>query len=329
MDIYLLMSQIYSIFANKERQQMYNVDIDKLNEDINDILTEELGISDNVSRMTDIILNDIISDYRNRKFEKSIIISNGVGVKEGDITVDDVFNNELNVLYKIYNFKDKIYREQYIDKEGKGYLNAGSNHMYLGKGKRRRLVVNRIGVALEMISGTLINVEEAKDSIQHELEHIYQQSMMKKEFGNKDLYRIVSLKLYNGNKYDESVATILYMSFKSEIEAYANGLYAFVKEKLSEHPINIDIEFKKSAAYKKLRELYEAKSFIIRHLNDKEMDDALYTYRYNGVTKEKLIKMAEDSYNEMIRRFGKALVKARKDIINSGVMTDKGIHYKF
>ena len=161
--------------------------IQELDENINRILIEELGISDEVVNATNIIFNRIIDEYKHKKYES--IVSHGVGIYEyqGYFIQENIFGHDLEVMYSVYNFNDKSCREEYISHYGNGYQNAGSNFRYLGKGENRKLVSNKIMIVLEAISGDIINEEDALDSAQHEIEHMFQQSSMDKEFGNLNL----------------------------------------------------------------------------------------------------------------------------------------------
>ena len=328
-------TEISCIFAEKILFIMNILDeilhiamIQQLDEDINKILNEELGISDEVVNVTNLIFDKIIKEYKSKKYKNIIPHGKGIYEYQGYFIETNVFGHNLTIEYSIFNFNDRICREEYIAKNGNGYLNAGSNFRYLGKGENRKLVSNKIMIVLEAISGDIINEEDALDSPQHELEHMFQQSSMDKEFGNLNLYRQVSSNLYSKNKFKHNVALVLYMSFKSEIEGYANGLYAYVKQRLKENPINVNQIFRDSAAYQKLQQMYTAKNFIKANINDKRMDNAFYEYKRFGIQKQKINKTIEKTIKEMLTRFGKALVKTRKDSLKQGVMRE-GIRYPF
>jgi hypothetical protein len=211
-------------------------------DDVNAIIKEEMGISDEVSRMSNEIFNEI---KRNVKNIKSSVIDNGYGVKEGDFT-KDVFGKKLTVFFKQHNFKDKTYYNDYVQKYGVSAFDSISSQRYL---RNNRLIYNMVSIVFVTISGHL-NESEIKQDIQHELQHIYQQTKMNKSFGNDDLYRLVYKHIYSTNKIEWAIAMVLYMSFKSEIEAFANGLYSYVTANLYNGHINTI--FQKTDAYKKI-----------------------------------------------------------------------------
>ena len=84
-----------------------------------------------------------------------------------------------------------------------------------------------MGLIIPCISGTIVK-KDAMDSIQHELEHLYQQIMMGKIF--KDSYKYANIKT-NRNSNDEIVrktAELVYGCIKSEQDGFINGLYAYL-----------------------------------------------------------------------------------------------------
>lgn len=301
--------------------------IEQLNHDINKYLKEELGIADEVSSGKELIFLKLREEYRNKNYEEKDGTEDGVGEKIGNFSVQ-LFGQTIFVNYTIYNFKDNLYRNNYIKKNGNSYLNCGSAVKY-GESRTNRRVIALMYLNCESVSGNLINTEGLKDSIQHELEHIYQQLKSKNEFGSASLYSIVRENLYSENEYDASLAMVLYMSFKSEIEGYSNGLYAFVFDKLKSFNTNVNTIFKESYAYEKLQEVYKAKDFIEQHLNDKEFDIVFSKYSKYKINKSNIFKIIDETISELLTRFGKALVKARKDVVKIGYRSSDGIRYTF
>lgn len=306
---------------------MDNRIIQKLNEDINRVLNEELGIADDVKNATNTIYNRIVEEYKNKKYQEDKLIDDGVGQKYGNFYMDDIFGYKLFVEYYIINFRDNFYRNKYIKKNGKNYLDSFSNIKFIKN--RKKPLLSQIIVIIESLSGKIINIETAKDSIQHELEHIYQQTKMGKEFGGTDLYNLASSDLNGKNKYRHSIGIIVYMSFKNEIEGFANGLYSFVVERMKSYPININKIFQESPAYEKLQQVYEAIDFINSHMNDTEMNNAFSDYILYKVNKNNINKIADYAVDEMLSRFGKALIKARQDAMDYGVRGENYLRQRF
>lgn len=281
---------------------------DKVEDDINNIIKEELGIADEVKDLTSKILN-IIKDKI--KITKSVVFDNGAGRKSGDFTID-AFGKKLTVFFTNYNFKDKTYYDKCIEKKGESFLDSTSNHYYL----KSKLIYNAISINIVSISGYFKDSIVAQD-IQHELEHIFQQTKMGSSFNNEDFYNLVKSKLYSSNKFEHNVALILYMSFKSEIEGFANGLYAYIQK--HEHAPNINTYFYESDAYEKLEQVNISLNFIKENITNPDLKIVLEKYNRFGIYVKNIISIAEKTIHEMNYRFGRAFLKARNDLMNEGI----------
>ena len=119
------------------------------------------------------------------------------------------------------------------------------------------------------------------------------------------------------------------MNNKIEIEEYANGLYAFVTKTENGGELDYNPMYFKSNAYKILQKIYKSKEFIEQHYNDKEMDDAVNVYKDYGITKNNLPSIIDNTIKEILRRFGRVLIKAKEDLMKSGWRSTSGKFYGF
>lgn len=69
----------------------------KLNEDINRVLKEELGIADDVKNATNEIYEYIVKEYKNKKYQEDRLIEDGVGQKYGNFYLNNVFGYKILV----------------------------------------------------------------------------------------------------------------------------------------------------------------------------------------------------------------------------------------
>lgn len=77
------------------------------------------------------------------------------------------------------------------------------------------------------VSGT-INQMEAMNTIQHEIEHLYQEIKSNKRIPSNDrLYAKMRTDLEFGDEKHKKIAKIIYLCFKSEQEGFVNGTYAW------------------------------------------------------------------------------------------------------
>lgn len=228
----------------------------------------------------------ILSSIKEKtKTTKSIIFDDGTGMKAGNFTID-AFDQKLTVFFTNYNFKDKTYYDKCIEKRGVSFLNSTSNQYYM----KSKLVYNAISINVVSISGHFKDNIVAQD-IQHELEHIFQQTKINSSFNDNDFYNLVRNNVYSNNQFEHHVAMILYMSFKYEIEGFANGLYAYIKK--HEHALNINNYFHESDAYEKLEQVNISLEFIKNNISTINLKTVLEKYNQFGVNLENIISIAE------------------------------------
>lgn len=274
---------------------------------INIVIKEELGVADEVIKITNEIYDEITSHIKNIK---STVVENGCGLKEGDF-VKEVCEKKLTVFFKQYNFKDKTFHDNYVKKHGNSVFDSVSSQQY----KKGRLLYNMISINFITISGHL-NVNEIKQDIQHEIEHIFQQSKMNQSFGNDDLYQLVHKHIYSTNEIEWSIAIILYMSFNFEIEAFANGLYSYITANL--YNGNINSLFRKSDAYEKLIQVNQAIQIIKNNIHTNEFKKNVEIYKDFDISQNNILKIAEKTLKQMNWRFGRAYMKAQDDLYKNG-----------
>ena len=300
--------------------------IEKIERDLREVINEELGVATEVTILKNKVYNEIENALKNTK---SDIIDDGTGLKEGYFNIN-AFGKDLTVFFHCYNFRDRQYKEKYLKKYGiTDDYDATSSHIYKKVAGENRLIINKISITLDSVNGTIQNKPQVMDSIQHELEHIYQQTKMGKSFGNDNFYNAVTTNMYSKNDYLRHLSNLLYMNNKSEIEGYANGLYAFITGTENGGELDYKPLYFKSSAYKRLQQVYKSKEFIEQHFNDSKMDDAINVYKEYGLTKQKLPSIINYTIKEMLRKFGRVLIKAKEDLMKSGWRSTSGKFYGF
>ena len=199
--------------------------------ELNRVIAEELGISRIVwtvsNKIYSLIEKSFRENYPTQKEEKS----DGVWMIRNDF--EYYFPNvekEITIRYEIVNFKNAQHMDLYAascDIRNDGYSMA-QFFKNIDKRKKGVLDFGTIAVYGVAISGT-IQKNALMDTIQHEVEHLYQQIMMGKEFGDEGI-GVITNSLSSKNKFVKTVALFLYMSLKSEQEGFANGLYAYCRQ---------------------------------------------------------------------------------------------------
>lgn len=271
---------------------------------INEAINEELGIADEVRGKSAKLRDDVINRLKN--IEKSIVES-GVSEKKDNFQIE-IANKKVFVQVHYYNFRDNMYYLNFIKKYGNIEHSSISNN---GR-------FNIISINFYSISG-YINEKDLYDSIQHEVEHIFQQVKAKKTFGESNLYLYAYNNLNSDQIEKRALALISYMSNKFEQDAYVNGLYAFLKSDFRYANATRD-DIQQSPVYEQLTNLIEAKNFLIKNKNNANLQNEISYYKDKfNLNYNDFIRLATSSINEISKKIGRTIIKFKKDMMNNGV----------
>ena len=143
------------------------------------------------------------------------------------------------------------------------------------------------------------------DTIQHEIEHIYQQIMSNKRIpGDDDRYAKMRTDFESNNEDRKTVGRLVYLCYTSEQDAFINGTYAWcMTNDATTEPYS----------YRNIKNCPAGKLYL-------EMKD-LYEVVFNNMEMKKIITTEYGLNNEKVmfsikdfgRKLGKVLVKVNKD----------------
>ena len=260
------------------------------------VLNEELGINSIVTKATDDVINRILSKsedemftmypnekrhYTNKTFNFDYELANGVSVRIGTGIVD---------------FKD-------YDEYTEFKTNYPKEYRILTSGKTSQTIGPlRIGVTVIRVGGQVI--PENYEILQHEIEHAFQRIMKNGSLSkNKKKYKKYTEAMRKStDPLIRKVGRVNYLSYRHEQDAFANGLYAFLKH--SDCDIsNIDDVIKSSLFYRTLNEMRRAVSFWESKLGDEETEAILRENFNYGV--DIALKRAKKVVNEFVKRLGR------------------------
>ena len=260
------------------------------------VLNEELGINSIVTKATDDVINRILSKsedemftmypnekrhYTNKTFNFDYELANGVSVRIGTGIVDFKDYDEYT------EFKNNYPKEYRI-------LTSGKTSQTIGP--------LRIGVTVIRVGGQVI--PENYEILQHEIEHAFQRIMKNGSLSkNKKKYKKYTDAMRKSTgPLIRKVGRVNYLSYRHEQDAFANGLYAFLKH--SDCDIsNIDDVIKSSLFYRTLNEMRRAVSFWESKLGDEETEAILRENFNYGV--DIALKRAKKVVNEFVKRLGR------------------------
>lgn len=250
------------------------------------LLSEELGISEFVygeSCKLFSILEKSIADNT-----KNSIKNEFYGEIKGDV-VFPFMNANIKLSYTCYNFFSKDYYE-YSKIESSGWSVLMSKNSILA------------GLVIPCISGTILK-SEIMDTIQHELEHCYQQLLMGKRFSGEMEYARMRTNMECNDEFKRDIANMFYACIKSEQDGFINGLYSY----LMLQPWYYDEgHLHNSEAWKLYSKSVET---YLKYNNMPAFKDELKQYK---LTQNKVCKML----NSFVRKIGKVVIKVKHDKIS-------------
>lgn len=278
---------------------MANFDLNIINEahsEISRLITEEYGVNRLVSEG-----QKTISDIVRKQLEKEPLKQNkdGIHYKEYNFPTNVFFGVKLNMFFTIYYFEN---REDYYNNSDKYTYNGKTNYNSIDN--TYNIVVQSIS-----INGHLKKVS-FEDTIQHELEHVFQMYMSNKNvlFKNKDLYEKIVFYINKDESIDEfskKVAYALYMCFKPEQDAIINGLDASLEHGWIE---TVKHDLYNSYAYDMLLNLKET----IKELEelDNEFDRKSMNIKvYFNMEKDKVLHLLKQAESAFVRKIGRIVYK--------------------
>ena len=256
--------------------------------EIREVVKEELGISTDVSRYTREIFKDIITDAK----------MNGVYVrryiKAGKFfhTIDGfIINIDYNIIY-LNNMNeldpsDCAGETKFIPPK---YFNLEISLVY---DKSRGKYIDLYG------------------NLQHEIEHIYQQIRAGKEPidrpKTKEMYNTARRLMLNAKTRAEMVVgSAIYYNCRFEQDAYANDIYKMIMDNPDDNPYEV---LKNSVSYYNVNYIRRA---VLVGDNSSVLEPVVK--EYFGKSYSWFHRLTKHMVSEYMRRVGKALAKALKDI---------------
>ena len=273
---------------------------EKILNDINDIIVENLSISNELSRAAYDVVKEIEKDIKN--VNPTITDIKGATFKRNTVNVNiEVIKQVVKITYCYYNFMTEKLKNQEM-------------HKIIFRDK---VDENSITTTIISVAGN-IGTNSLHDSIYHELEHIYQLQKRGKNFiTNQDsIYYHVHDLIHKLpiHSYGYMIATCLYLSETFEQDAYVNGMYGAVMNRIKNF-WDINKEFKNTNAYQGLKK-FEQYLEVLKQ-NKEQVDKTLgrYFYEYN-ISYDDMIPYFENRLKRFKTKVGKVLMKMQEDYKN-------------
>ena len=276
---------------------------------IQEILKEELGISNEVCEITSKIKQKTSYNYSLHKddidFYGKLNINDKVAI---NVFVDGFIISHgemmIKVFIRILDSNDKYYNQ---------YLKIYDSYYSFDN--------NLITLFLTSKNGK-IEWSNHSSSLQHEVEHYYQAFLSKKPYLSSDVNNKETIKynrflemLKSKDYITKKIGLVFYLSYKYERDAYINGLYEKIMEINNEgyiqEPIKILKNYQPYIRINNLKKFLETvennpdkKNELLEKLNNENIEYKTFLNKSNWVIKE------------YIRGFARIIYKSKKDIMS-------------
>ena len=267
--------------------------------DVCHVITEELGVSDQVTQVAFDIMDKIMQDIQliPKQYFSNVP---GISYKDGDIE-HSAFGKDITVKYRYINYLNQDYFDKY-DSEIRQLPNSFN------------LETKTLRLTIKSISGH-VDINTYADTIQHETEHYFQENKIGRSFSKSTWYKIATkCKEKPKNSLTYMIGDMIYITLKCEEEAFTNGLYAALvyNYRHENQPTSEIVD--SSPAYNALLTFRKERETILNNRDDITLNKTLSTIKQTtGKNFNNLIAMFDKGEKELIRRIGRVIVKAQKD----------------
>lgn len=272
--------------------------------EINNIINEELTVSDDVVKST-----DEISDYINNNITKQERVIFADGASKCSLNFrHQLFDSDINahICVTNYNFRDKQYYETYLKKYS---LDIDSKSYFNRVGDRTIVIIYVNYVSID-------NKPSAKfrEDLYHELNHIYQQYREGYRYPDSEKYIKISTDIYANDIIKSDVANLLYLCNPSEQDSFVSSVYEYVRRYYlsADYLPLIDGKIKETDAFKKICEL---KRLYKKIQCDKEMYSACVLKQHEFERWDRFDKMVRNAIHRFEKKLAMCVKKCKKDFV--------------
>lgn len=293
-----------------------NVDlIFETKEKINQLIKEEYHISNAVCAFSEFLFDKIVDLCLQSKMKqisenarKSASILNYNETFDGSALDMENINFNINMQIDYYDFRDAPSYEEY--KQTNPIFNDASV-MFRKRNKQNFLII--INVIVIRVASRFS--KELIDSIQHEVNHIYQQLYMGDKYPNNVIYSDFYGRMISNPNLDERIiGFLLYMSDSSEQDSMINGLYAQCKMYHKDENVN-DI-IKNSTLFRNIAEIEQYIQYI---QNNKEAFYPIIRRYYRTYKRfeslDIFLRYIKARKQRLQRKFANIVVRIKHDFI--------------
>ncbi len=270
----------------------------RIDEQINSIILEELGIANEVAKLSWKVVGDIGRKWKVLKTNTSL---NGLKYKYFNQTYT-LLDKDIDFKVTIFTFND-LQDKQNHQKELDEY-----------NWRNNRATVGEITLYLFAISGFLS--KNSGELVQHEIEHYYQYLHSNKAFASNDFSDTFRTLLNDENPNIRDIGTILYLSRHYEQDGFSNGLYGLFKNNKDRE---IEDVLHDSEIYNNLMELQRIHKNFDSITSSTGVKDCLNRlYSDHRINRAKLFHFLNDAIKRIEWLIARTVKKYKKDMLTEG-----------
>ena len=194
----------------------------------------------------------------------------------------------------------------------KPYKNEGDEGLHLNKRDYINADIGRKRLNICLISiDKRFNKKAFYENLQHEISHFFERGKRGKPYHHLEKYNTSITKMNNAlTDYEGIIASIIYINHKFEQRAFGNGAYQYMM-KSNDYNNNFDNAIKDTQLFKWLTQIKNDYVFIKNTPQGHSLlKAALKPY---NITYDKLLKITEETIDNLIRMLGRIKSKALDD----------------
>lgn len=265
-------------------------------------LKEEYSVNDDVRYMSVLIKNVLVNGIRGAKVNERVLSEEPlITFRHGTINAK-IYDKPGTIHFQYYNFQDAECYRQYVDKVPYRIKN------------QYNFAHNVLDISIDAIGGK-VKQNTFVDTIQHELEHAFQEDKRGESFSTTDKYAVI--RSFRGDQHSlhkRLIGEFLYLTFRPEQDAYVNGLYALLVHNYNTVKLPTQDVLEGSDINGVLNRIAELKIYFQSHSMDKDLRSACTEMKKAlGFGYSRLISLAHEATDRINKKIGNVIYKAQKD----------------
>lgn len=272
--------------------------------EINKIIVEELTVSDEVLKCSELIERRIIDNIAKQP-EKTM----GDGYAIRQMSFSEVIFGDLKVNFGVenHNFLNRSYYNEYKKRHD---TNMTCTSVYRRLGKKPFVMVN-----VYYISVGFEPLPKFYEDLHHELNHIWQQHSEGSQYPDSEKYVHVSSDIFSDDEARKDAARILYHANPTEQDSFVSSIYAYVKHNFMDSPSydkTIDELLKDTEAY---RNICEFKELFTKIMGNKPAYRDVVLNKHKFKRWDRFEKRMRNALHRYEQKFAMCTKKCKKDFL--------------